>query len=153
MRGAFLILGIIFFAHSCAQSKKTVLFKISYSNKYCGGARPNPELLEKEKESYPLINSHVKLVVKSQNRKKKIHNLKLDENGVGKASLFEATYEIYLSKKFGKQMQKCNYNPNCSKSVLRSYGEFDLKNNLSDTLYFNFIFSCDPCDPMNGKKQ
>ena len=150
----FFIVLIAFSA--CAQQKKMVEFNVTYSNRYCGGARPNPELLKKEKERYPFVLSTIKLIAvkeDSSQKKAKAYILKLNNSGRGKLSIKPGNYEIFLGNKIGKQLQSINLNSNCPPSFARSYGNIEINADNTQPLEVNLVFPCDPCDPNNGKRQ
>ena len=148
MKKIFSLLFIFCFFTSFSQVKKTVKLLVTYSNKYCGGARPTPEILEKEKEKYPLANTTLRLV---DSKKRKSILVKLNELGKASVCLRQGEYSVYMSKKFGKQSQACNFSPLCDKSLTKTYATFSLGN--ESDVQLNFHFTCNPCDALNGKKE
>lgn len=83
---------------ACAQ-KKTVLLTVKYTQPYCGGARPTPEMVKAASE--PKVYANKILVFISD--KGKADSAKTNEKGVLKLKLAMGTYRVYESWRYYKQ--------------------------------------------------
>jgi hypothetical protein len=126
-----------------AQQLKKVQVRIEYTNNYCGGAKPSPDVLEKSKKQYPLS----------------LWTLKLEEEGSGKTILVKTdgkgkfakeipvgTYYVYLTSKINKKL-KTNVNVKCKKMMAKNYGKLVIAKGQASEYSLVLHFGCDPCAP------
>lgn len=83
---------------SCAQ-KKLVSKKIEYTEPYCGGARPTPEMEEEAEKPKPYAAKTIIFI----NESGKIDSAKTDANGVFKKKLSYGKYNVFESWKYYKK--------------------------------------------------
>lgn len=76
-----------------------VYVQIMQKHNYCGGARPNAEILSQYEKPRPFANK--KLVIVSENGK--ACKVKTNTNGFFKAKLKPGMYKIYESWRYSKQ--------------------------------------------------
>lgn len=118
-----------------AQTKSRV--HVTYTNSYCGGARPTPEI---EQEAITPRDFHdVHMVFEGRTRVK----VKTDSAGNFTASLKPGKYKVRLTK-LKNEAHYTNYDPACSKMLKAVYGELIVTKGVYDYL-LNLHFPCNPC--------
>lgn len=122
-----------------AQHKARIKVHVTYTNSYCGGARPTPEIEEKYKTPRDLSEYHLVLAGK------RTHKVKTDSTGNFTATLPRDTYKIHLTRK--KESLVTNYDPSCEKMLKASYGELIVSDEKEYTI--NLHFPCNLCQPHN----
>jgi len=137
-----IFVGIIFIFFQIALfSQQKIKVLVSYTNSYCGGARPTNEILEKYKTPHKLADFKIKLVGK------KTFKVKTDTTGYFTCKLNPGNYFIFLTEEKNKTIP-ANYNPDCHKMLLASYGELHIeKGKLNYEVILSF--PCDPCQLSN----
>lgn len=154
----YLIISILFLV-SCGSNKtvnqtnKTnkegnkilVIGVANYNSIYCGGARPNEEVLAEYNRLRSMKNTTIKFVNVDN---LKSENTKTDEKGNFSVNLSAGSWEYYLSEDFYDsniddgllEIQK-----KCDKFYNAPYGTIEI---FSDTTV-NLIYHlpCNPCDP------
>lgn len=133
---AVLILSI-FSASLFAQAKARV--HVTYTNSYCGGARPTPEIEQEVKVPLEFTKATLLLVGK---RKKKV---KTDGSARFTASLKPGKYQVRLTKA-RPAPHATNYDPSCKKMLTMSYGELIVTKGVHE-YELNLHFPCNPCGP------
>lgn len=131
----FMLLQFIAFA------QQPVRIHFSYTNSYCGGARPTDEIINKYKTPNKLSNFKIKLL------NKKPITFTTDSLGRIIAKLRPGKYRIFLTEENNKKLFT-NYDPTCVKMLKPPYGELLIepgKNNYK----INLHFPCNPCQPNN----
>jgi hypothetical protein len=122
-------------------SQQKVKVRVTYTNSYCGGARPTDEILQKHNTPKVLADYKIKL------ENKKVVIIKTDSLGCFTHKLNTGKYLIFLTEEKNKTLF-LNYNPNCIKMTKASYGELIVKKGETD-YEINLHFPCDPCQPAN----
>jgi L-rhamnose isomerase len=142
---ALLILALSFFCLTIfAQTKNEIAFTVKYTNTYCGGAQPTPEILEQLDNPQALTNTQLLFVPKDGKSKKAICAT-TDKTGQVNIKLLPGTYSVKMSKKFNKALG-LNYNPTCKKMLDREWQTLEI-NKDQNTAPITLRFSCNPCEP------
>ena len=119
-----------------AQTKIKV--HVTYTNNYCGGARPTPEMEELARTPKNFHDVHIIL-------NGKIHcKAKTDSDGYFSLPLKPGTYKIYLTK-IKNEAHFTTYDPSCKKMLKMSYGELILEKGKTE-VEVNLHFPCNPCE-------
>ena len=128
----------LFFTFAMFAQQQVKIF-VSYTNSYCGGARPTDEIINKYKASNKLSNFKIKLL------NKKPITFTTDSLGRIITKLRPGKYHIFLTEENNKKLFT-NYDPTCVKMLKPPYGELLIepgKNNYK----INLHFPCNPCQP------
>ena len=80
-------------------SQKNVYLELTQDQKYCGGAKPPPEILAQYEK--PLLYADKKLIIVSANGK--IDSAKTDPKGVLKLKLKPGSYKLYEPWRYHKR--------------------------------------------------
>ena len=141
---AVLILALSFFCLNIfAQTKNEIIFSVKYTNAYCGGARPTPEILE-ELDIPQILTSTQLLFIPKNEKSKKTICATTDKKGQVKLKLLPGAYSIKMSKKFNKTLG-LNYDPTCKKMLDYTWQTIEItKDQSSASLILRF--SCNPCE-------
>ena len=118
-------------------AQKKVRVHLTYTNSYCGGARPTPEIEEDIKTKRNLHDVH--LVLKGKKHCKAF----TDSTGAFTLPLKPGKYKIYKSY-HKNEAHYTNYNPGCQKMREMSFGEVIIEKGKTD-YEVNLHFPCDPC--------
>lgn len=138
MKFAFSFILIILIPYTFyAQTKVKV--HLTYTNSYCGGARPSPEMEAKQNVPKNLHDVHVIL------NGKKHFKAKTDSLGNFSLPLKPGTYKIFLTK-FKNEAHYTTYNPSCPQMLKASYGELVVEKDKK-TAEANLHIPCNPCEP------
>ncbi len=117
---------------------------VSFTNCYCGGARPSDEILDSYKTIYPLINSTIEL------RKKGSKNapllLSTDYKGMINTTLEKGTYQYYMTKKYSTETG-CMFSSSCDVWLKQSFGEITIGTRQNNKYTLVYSFNCNPCEP------
>ena len=141
---ALLILALSFFCLTIfAQTKNQIAFTVKYTNTYCGGAAPTPEILEQLETPQALTLTQLLFIPKEGNNKKAIFAT-TDSTGLVNVKLLPGTYSVKMSKKFNKTLG-LNYNPTCKKMLYRVWQTIEIKKDQNSTT-ITLHFSCNPCE-------
>jgi L-rhamnose isomerase len=116
---------------------------ITYTNRYCGGARPSEEMLTEYATPKNFVSTTIYL--KRKKGGQVIYKIVTDKDGKFKKCIKPGKYFLYMSKYYNKKLQ-LNFNPNCSKAWT-SYGQVEILNHAKKLYSFNMEFGCDPCSP------
>ncbi len=122
---------------SVAQSKK-VKVHVTFTNQYCGGARPTEEIEEEVNTPRNLHDVH--LVLKG----KKHCKAATDSLGNFSLPLKPGKYKFYLSY-HKNDAHEANYDPTCKKMKDMSFGELTVEKGKFDYAV-NLRFPCNPCE-------
>jgi hypothetical protein len=116
---------------------------LTYTNRYCGGARPSEEMLA----DYATPQNLAKTIIYLKRRKggKVIYKIAGDKDGKFKKCIKPGTYFLYMSKYYDKTL-RLNFNPDCPKAW-HSYGEIEILDHAKKLYLVNMNFECDPCSP------
>ncbi len=137
MKKPFLSLLLILIAYTAAAQKK-VKVHVTFTNQYCGGARPTPEI---EKEVNTPHNLHdVHLIIKG----KKHCKAATDSLGNFSLPLKPGKYKFYLSY-HKNDAHEANYDPTCKKMKDMSFGELTVEKGKME-YETNLHFPCNPCE-------
>jgi hypothetical protein len=116
---------------------------VTYTNSYCGGARPSEEMLA----DYATPKNFVSTTIYLKRKKggKVIYKIVTDKDGKFKKCIKPGKYLLYMSKYYNKKLP-LNFNPKCTMSWT-SYGEVEILDHAKKLYAFNLHFGCDPCSP------
>ncbi len=118
--------------------------RATYRLKYCGGAKPTPEIEAQYRIEYALSQQKIKFIKGSE-------EILTNTNAEGDFSvtLSPGEWEFYLVKTTGSSIPP---NPSCNEYFTRSYGKVQVGDYNPDKLKLLFAFPCDPCDPYSNKR-
>lgn len=97
MRNLFILLSTLFLATSC-KTQISLSFTVTYTQPYCGGAKPTPEIVEESNQPKPYPNFKLFFVSK----KGKLDSAVTDDKGLLKITLKNGTYKIMEGWKLKK---------------------------------------------------
>lgn len=147
----FLVINLSFFA------QQKVKIHITFTNSYCGGARPTPEieaasntpknlssfnLILAPKKSFKANADSVVIAIKTDSKK-----IKTDSTGAFSISLKPGKYALYLTKKKNENIST-NYFPGCAKMLVTEYAEILIEKGKTN-YQLNLHFPCNPCETHN----
>lgn len=138
----FFLITIFTFIQFCMFSQQKVKVFVSYTNCYCGGARPTEEILAKYNTPRKLAKFKIKLVGQ------KTELVTTDTAGYFIKKLKPGKYSIFLTEEKNKNIS-INYEPSCSKMLTMNYGELNIQKKTSNYVV-NLYFPCNPCQ-LNNK--
>lgn len=120
------------------QAQKKVLVHVTYTNSYCGGARPTPEIEEELRTPRKLHDVH--LILKGKK------HCKIATKAAGEFSLplKPGKYQFYLSY-HKNDAHEVNYDPACTQMKKMSFGELVIEKDKHE-YEVNLHFPCSPCD-------
>lgn len=128
---------ILLAAHlSCGQTKTRV--HVTFTNSYCGGARPTPEIEQESKTPIDLSKTSLLLAGKSQVK------VKTDSAGWFTAPLKPGTYQVRMTK-VKPAGYVTNYDPACKKMLKATYAELIVTKGVYQ-YELNLHFRCNPCE-------
>jgi hypothetical protein len=133
-----LIVSVFIFLQITVFAQHVKVF-VSYTNSYCGGARPTNEILAKYNTPAKLSNFKIKLAGK------KTSVVVTDTAGCFTHKLKPGKYFIYLTEETNKNLYT-NYNPSCAKMLKAQYGELIIERGKS-RYEISLYFPCNPCEP------
>src|SRR5207253_2092130 len=113
----------------------------TFTNNYCGGARPTPEIEKALNTPKDLSEFYILLENKKQLK------VKTDSTGNFKATLKTGAYKIYLTNRVNPALF-ANYTPTCEKMLHTPYGKLLIEKGKS-SYDINLHFPCNPCEPNN----
>ncbi len=116
---------------------------LTYTNRYCGGARPSEEMLAQY--ATPRNFTSTTIYLKRNKGGKVIYKIVADKEGNFKKCIKPGKYFLYMSKYYDKKLS-LNFNPKC-KAAWTSYGEVEILNHAKKLYLININFDCDPCSP------
>ena len=116
---------------------------LTYTNRYCGGARPSDEMLAEYATPQNLTSTTIYL--KRKKGGKIIYKIVADKDGKFKKCIKPGKYFLYMSKYYDKNLA-LNFNPKC-KMAWHSYGEVEILNRAKKLYLIDMHFDCDPCSP------
>jgi hypothetical protein len=152
MRTIFLVLIVCFISTSfsaklnyCNKKGPTysVSFYATYNGSYCGGARPQQQILDELAKPKNLINTTLK--ISPIGRKGSSIKVKTDGNGKCQLKLTEGEWAYTLTKDIDKSVLYIN--KKCSRAISKGYGTFKIGQSNHTPFELFFHFDCDPCDP------
>ena len=117
---------------------------LTYTNRYCGGARPSDEMLAEYATPRNFTNSTIYL--KRKKGGKVIYKIVADKDGKFKKCIKPGKYFLYMSKYYDKKNLSLNFNPKCA-MAWTSYGEVEILDHAKKLYLLNMDFGCDPCSP------
>lgn len=97
MKNLILLLCSLFLITSC-KSQIPVSFNVTYTQPYCGGAKPTPEIIEESNQSKPYANFKLFFV----NKRGRLDSAITDDKGILKISLKNGTYKLMEGWKLKK---------------------------------------------------
>jgi len=113
-----------------------------YRKRYCGGARPTPEIEEQYRTEYLLASQKIKFVNVYDDKDFVITST--DANGRFTAGLHEGTYDYYIVFTPGSSLPP---NPECQKYFEHTYGKIFVNPGNWSGFKLLYSFPCDPCSP------
>lgn len=113
-----------------------------YKLRYCGGARPTPEIEKEFNKEYPLASQKIKFVNVYDESDFVITST--DANGHFTVGLHEGTYDYYAVFTPGSSLPP---NPNCQKYFEHTYGKIFVSPGNWSGFKLLYAFPCDPCSP------
>jgi hypothetical protein len=136
---ALLLINIIAF---CGEINSQNPLRVVYKNKYCGGARPSPEIIDQY--NIPKIFSNSKLRFISKERKK-VYCLNTDDKGnVQSEVLKPGKYGVYLHKKSTNE-NGAQFDKKCKENFKIELAIIEIIPNASlDSVILQF--PCIPCE-------
>ncbi len=129
---------------------KTVLKgNVTFTTRYCGGARPSQEILDRNKTPKIYKNTTFKLKNASTNKE---YLFKTDSLGNYSLSIKKGMYNLYPTLNSSDE-NKIGFDNKCEKWQSMNIGEVTIGNEKK--LNYDFIVNCpcDPCDPDIKKRQ
>jgi hypothetical protein len=132
---AFTFLQLIIFG------QQPVKVFVSYTNSYCGGARPTDEILNKYNTPKKFTNFKIKLVGK------KTSVVVTDTAGCFTHKLKPGKYIVFLTDENNKNLFT-NYDPFCVKMLQAPYADLLIQKGKIN-YQLNLHFPCNPCQPNN----
>lgn len=125
-----------------AQKNGPVKITVEFTNQYCGGARPTPEIEGEMKVARLLTNSQLKLT-SINTKKKKVIYIQTNSKGEATIKLPVGTYSVKIGKKYNKELA-LNYDDSCKKMAEIIWKTIEI---TPDTKVITFAieFSCSPC--------
>ena len=112
---------------------------MTFTNSYCGGAAPTPEILDRYEKPQNLSEFYVLL------EGKKHFKVKTDSTGSFTMALNTGIYKIYLTPKTNPKLYT-NYNPACDKMLHTPYAKVVIEKNKKN-YKINLHFPCNLCEP------
>jgi len=128
------------------KKQENVSGSVTFSNHYCGGAKPSDEMMEGYRTQYPLKNSTI--LLKSKNQKDKAIKIKTDKEGNFNMPLDAGTYDYYMTESYNQDMN-CSFNSSCKKWLNKCFGQIKIKEGKNSGYTIIFDFECNPCEPRN----
>ena len=122
-------------------SQQKVKVFVTYTNSYCGGARPTEEILAKYNTPRKLAKFKIKLVGQ------KTEIVTTDSIGYFIKKLKLGKYSIFLTEEKSTNTAT-NYDPGCSKMLSLMYGELQIQKKKTNYVV-NLYFPCNPCQLHN----
>lgn len=120
-----------------SQNKVTILF----TNSYCGGAKPNQEILNEL--SIPRLFNNSCVIFKNNLTNKKT-KAKTDNDAGAKVKLKTGSYSVFIHKTSSNK-NGAQFNIKCKENLSTIIGNFDYTNSKqNDTIKLHF--PCIPCD-------
>jgi hypothetical protein len=116
---------------------------VTYTNRYCGGARPGEEILAEYATPKNFVSTTIYL--KRKKGGKVIYKIVTDKDGKFKKCIKPGKYFLYMSIYYNKKLP-LNFNPKCTMSWT-SYGEVEILDHAKKLYLLNLHFDCDPCSP------
>jgi hypothetical protein len=120
-----------------AQGKGKIKVHVTFTNSYCGGARPTPEIEQATRTPRNLHDVH--LIMKG----KKHAKIVTDSLGNFFLPLKPGKYKFYMSY-HKNDAHETNYEPTCKKMMALHFGELTVVKGTFD-YELNLHFPCDPC--------
>ncbi len=148
-----LILPLLSCSQKVSSSEKNANHQVSvagtlyFTENYCGGARPTPEMLAKHSTPKVLPNTTLKLSLVGDSSSRH-YNLISDKEGKFSIKLSPGTYTIYMTDKYEKKLL-VEYDPACKKWAELSIGQLVVKeeSNQNANMELHVHFQCNPCQP------
>src|SRR4051812_22262680 len=88
----------LFSSFACFSQKKSITAKITYTEPYCGGARPTKEIEAEAKKEKPYAKKTI-ILVSSEG---KIDSIKTNSSGIIKYKLKPGNYKLFESWRYYK---------------------------------------------------
>lgn len=135
----FLVCALMLLSVVKTSAQTKIKVHLTYTNNYCGGARPTPEIEAKTKIPQNFHDVHIIL-------KGKMHcKAKTDSLGYFSLPLKPGIYKIHLTK-LKNEAHFTTYDPSCEKMLNASYGELIVEKGKTE-FEVNLHFPCNPCEP------
>jgi hypothetical protein len=120
--------------------KLQISFQITYTREYCGGARPDEEILKEFATEIPYANDIVYLVSADGIK----HRLQTDETGKSFIEIPPGNYKMYFPEKIEAEL--AGKDPRCK--TWASAPDFELSINSAQKLApVKIMRTCNPCLP------
>src|SRR6185312_5372701 len=135
-----ILIAFIFWQATLFAQQQVNVF-VSYTNNYCGGARPTNEILTKYNTPAKLPNFKIKLVGK------KTYVAVTDSAGNFTHKIKPGTYSVFLTEETNKNLF-LNYAPTCPKMLKTAYAQLHIEKGKNQYTA-NLHFPCNLCQPNN----
>jgi hypothetical protein len=112
---------------------------VTYTNSYCGGARPTPEIEQQART--PLEFTNVALLLAGKTKVK----VKTDSTASFVAALRPGKYKVRLAKA-NTGSHTTNFDGSCTRMAKASFGELIVTKGVYE-YELNLHFPCNPCLP------
>ncbi len=113
-----------------------------YKLRYCGGARPTPDIEKEFNQEHLLVSQKIKFV--NVDDKSDFVIVSTDENGCFTVVLHQGSYDYFLVYTEGSKWPP---NPGCQKYYERIYGKITVGDGSWSGYKLLYSFPCDPCSP------
>lgn len=148
MRFTCVIVLLSFFVFNLnAQEIKKKKLVVKYTRSYCGGARPNEEIINALNQ--PRILANCKIRIEQDGPLKKSWSAKTDANGEVSLKLKKGKYNFYIGKN-DKNNAELPFDKNCKKLNKKNLANFEIEE--KETL-IEIRIPCNPCDPSLKERQ
>lgn len=118
--------------------------RVYFTNGYCGGAPPPPDVIAAYDAQYPMSNSTILLIAK----KNPTVNFELSTNNKGSfyAALPEGDYFVKMTSKFDKN-NGCSFRSDCKQWIEMNFDELRIRKKKHKGYKIVLNFGCNPCEP------
>ena len=131
---------ILFLVQVQAQELKKKKLIVTYTRSYCGGARPNQEIINALNE--PKILANCKVKIESESNKKKYWICKTNDKGEAELKLKKGKYNFYLASN-KKNKAELPFDKTCKKLKKKNLSIFEI---TEEETKIEIRIPCNPCD-------
>jgi hypothetical protein len=147
--GLLLFLIVLISVSFCKKPGRSYELEVKYNGKYCGGAKPNDEILLQYALHREFGNSVIKIC--PVGKKKPVYKVKTNAFGQAKVVLPDGEWKYSLTNEVSNDVLYIN--EKCSESINKIYGTFKTDSTTKSVIELLYHFECDPCDPNSKKRQ
>ena len=135
-----LFVALFLFQLNAQEAKKKKLI-IKYTRSYCGGARPNEEIINALNE--PKILANCKIRIEDDGKSKKSWVAKTNESGEVQLKLKKGKYNFYIAPN-EKNKSDLPFDKSCKKLTKKVLSIFEITDKETN---IEIRIPCNPCDP------